>query len=262
MTRGSPPEWGDDHFSTFFKDADYNTKACAANYPQVFQALGRVHALFRAAVEAVEKDSNFLRLVPRLLLVRVHSGFLAAIRLTMSGQSSESYPVLRASVEQSWYALHMAIGDDADRRTNLWLKRNETPKDTSACKAEFTVRNVRTTHEQLDTSGATQLLALYEKFIDFGGHPNQMGVFSNITSDESDTAISFQVGILHPAELQSLAALRLAMATAIGGLKIFNLIYPERFQLIGLDVAIQRLVVDLNSVFRAFGSQKRPKDEK
>ena len=63
MTRGSPPEWGDDHFSTFFKDADYNTKACAANYPQVFQALGRVHAVFGAAVEAVEKDSNFLRLV-------------------------------------------------------------------------------------------------------------------------------------------------------------------------------------------------------
>jgi hypothetical protein len=255
MSRPEPPDWGNDPLSKLFKDADYNARVTAANYPRVFESLQMVDAAFSRAREIVEKDSSFARLVPRFLLVRTHSSFLAAIRAGMSGQIGEAFVLLRAGVEQSWYALHMATGHDADRRTEIWLRRNESDAAKASCKSEFTVKNVRSTHEDLDAPAAADLHQIYETLVDYGAHPNQMGVFTSIKSQESATEVTFQVGILHPAELPVMVTLRLAIAVAIGALKIFQLIYPERFILMGLDSEIQRLVVELNSQFKRFGSQ-------
>jgi hypothetical protein len=241
----------------FFKDADYNARVTAANYPGVFESLQRVHSAFRLAAEIVEKDSSGTRLVPRFLLIRTHSSYLAAIRAGMSGQIGEAYVLIRAAIEQSWYALHMATGEDAERRTDIWLRRNESDAATASCKSEFTIRNVRSTHEGLDPVAAAEMKDLYEKLIDYGAHPNQMGIFTSLSSKETHTEVSFQVGILYPAELPVLVTVRLAMAVAIGALKIFQLIYPERFRLVDFDSEIQRLLSELNSRFKGYGSRGR-----
>lgn len=236
------------------RDADYNTKVTAANYPTVFESLKRVDSAFIRARECMEKDSGWISLVPRFLLVRTHSSFLAALRVGMSGQIGEASVLLRVGVEQSWYALHMASGQDAERRTNIWLQRNENPAATNACKGEFTITNVRSTHSALDPAAAADLHRLYSTLIDYGAHPNQMGVFTSVQSTETEGAVSFQVRILHPAELPVMFTLRMAMAMAIAGLKIFQLIYPERFALVGLDIEIQHLVAELNTKFKQYGS--------
>jgi hypothetical protein len=257
MTKPEPPNWGNDSLSQFFKEADRNARVAAANYPSVFESLQRVDSAFHRAAEIVEKDSEWTRLVPRFLLIRTHSSFLAAIRAGMSGQIGEAFVLLRAVIEQSWYALHMATGPEAELRTDIWLMRNESSAATGKCKAEFTVKNVRSTHEGLDLAAAAELQQLYEKLIDYGAHPNQMGVFTSIKSHESETAVGFQVGILHPAELPVMVTLRLGMAVAIGALKIFLLIYPERFLLMDFEPELQRLIAELNSIFRPYGSGSR-----
>ena len=106
-----------------------------------------------------------------------------------------------------------------------------------------------------DPVAAAELHRLYETLIDYGAHPNQMAVFTSLRSQESETEVSFQVGILHPAELPVMVTLRLAIAVAIGALKIFQLIYPERFLLMGFESEIQHLVSELNSKFKGHGSR-------
>ncbi len=81
MTEKKPPEWGNDPLSAFFKDAEYNDRATAHNFPKVFDLLRRVHMLLKRFEEAIEKDSHEEFLVTRFLAVRAHSSFLAAIRL-------------------------------------------------------------------------------------------------------------------------------------------------------------------------------------
>jgi hypothetical protein len=255
MDKPEPPAWGNDRLSMFFRDADYNARVTAANYPQVFESLKRADSALHLARETLEKDSGWVRLVPRFLLVRVHSSILAAVRAGMSGQVGEAFVLLRSGIEQSWYALHMATGPEAERRTDIWLKRNEGAAETAACRTEFTVKNVRSTHEGLDPVTAAQLQQLYEKLIDYGAHPNQMGVFTSLGSQESATDVTFSVGILYPSELPVMVTLRLSMAVAIGALKIFGLIYPERFVLMGLDSEIRELVAELNSKFKGLGSK-------
>lgn len=176
----------------------------------------------------------------------------------MSGQVSEAFLLLRGALEQSWYALHMAKDPNGDARVEVWLRRNDDDQATSRCRSEFTVKNVRTTHEHLDQAAAFQLHSIYESLIDHGAHPNQMGVLTGVTQQESASQVDYKVNIFCADELSVMAVLRLAVAVAIGSLKIFALIYPERFALIGLGDEIVRLVAELNSGFKRYSSTHRP----
>lgn len=257
MAERDPPDWGSDSLSRFFKDADYNARVTAANYPTVFELLRGVQSAFERAEETIEKDSDSARLVPRFLLIRSHSTFLAATHAGMNGQVSEALLLLRGAIEQSWYALHMTKDPNPDNRVTIWLKRNDDSQTAAKCKAEFTIKNVRSTHEALDPSTASELSSLYESLIDYGAHPNQMGVLTGVTSQRSASQIDFKVGILYPAELSVMFTLRMAVAVAIGTLKVFQLIYPERFAFMGLDTEIAKLIKELNSRFKTYSSQHR-----
>jgi len=101
MPQQKPPSWGDDPLSTFFSEAEYNERVSSLNLATIYALLQRLHAAFQRVEETVEKDNREELLVSRFLMVRTHSAFLAAIRLAMSGQLSESYPVLRAAIEQA-----------------------------------------------------------------------------------------------------------------------------------------------------------------
>jgi len=46
--------------------------------------------------------------------------------------------------------------------------------------------------------------------------------------------------------------LRLAVAVAVGALKIFQRIFPERFELMSVNVKIDELVRALNTVFARY----------
>jgi len=256
-TGREPPPWGDDSLSELLTAADRNARVTAAKYPNIFELLRRVDKAFRRAEEIVVHDSAWVRVVPRFLLVRTHATFVAAIRTGLSGQVSEACVLLRAAVEQSWYALHMAMEPKGDTRVEIWLRRNEGERAKNKCRGEFTVAKVRSTHEKLDPTTASHIHKIYEKLIDYGAHPNQMGVLSALTQKKSSTQIDYSVGLIYPTEPAVMATLQMAVGVAVGSLKIFRLIYPERFELASLDGEIEALVVELNSRFTRFSSRRR-----
>jgi len=192
-------------------------------------------------------------------MVRTHAAFLAAVRLAMSGQASESFPVLRAAIEQAWYALHIAKDSKAPGRANIWLSRNDDKSTKTKCKSEFTVGNVRATHEGLDAATAKELQDIYENLIDFGAHPNPMGVLASMRKSGTDKQVDYKIGILTSNKTTVVFALRMAVAVAVGALKVFKLIYPERFSLAGINLEIDKLVAGLNTVFKPYVRVAPPK---
>jgi len=46
--------------------------------------------------------------------------------------------------------------------------------------------------------------------------------------------------------------LHMAVGVATGTLKVFQLIFPERFLILGLDAKVEALIRDLNSVFKQY----------
>jgi hypothetical protein len=261
MTEKKPPEWDNDPLSAFFKDAEYNDRVTALKFPKVFNMLGRVHILFKLFEEAIEMDNRQEYLVPRFLLVRSHSSFLAAIRLAMSGQVSEAFPVLRSAIESTWYALHIAKDPKGTKRSEIWLRRNENEAAKAKCKSEFTVAKVKQTHEALDANTAKELQGIYENLIDYGAHPNQFGVMTSMKKkSEYDKQVDFSVGILYPECLPVLFAVRMAVGVAIGALKTFQLVFPERFTLAGIDLKVEELIAEANALFKTYAPKSSNTD--
>jgi hypothetical protein len=257
MTEKKPSEWGNDLLSVFFKDAEYNNRVTALNLPAVYELLQRVHTLFKQFEDVIEKDTREEFLLPRFLIVRTHSSYLAGLRLAMSGQVSEAFPVLRSAVECTWYALHIAKDPKGTERSEIWLRRNEDAVAKSRCKSEFTVTKLRQTHEGLDPSAARDMHRIYEDLIDFGAHPNQFGVMMAMRKSRDGKRVDFGVGILHAERLGIVLALRMAVGVAVGALKAFQLVFPERFTIAGIDVEIEKLIEDANSVFKSYASKDK-----
>jgi hypothetical protein len=256
MSAQEPPPWEDDPLSKFLKLAEYNDRVTSLNHPVVFELLKSVDSAFKEVQKAVEHDSRPELLVPRFLMTRTHSSFLAAIRLAMSGQIAEAYPVIRQAIEQAWYALHIAKDPTAPSRMEVWLRRNENAIAKAECKKEFTIANVRLTHEAIDSYTARHLFSLYESVIDYGAHPNQLGVLIGIAHSKTSNKIDYKVGMLCPKTLPMMVTVRLAVAVAVGALKVFEQIFPERFVIMGIDNRIFELVKQLNSIFRPYTNEK------
>ena len=213
----------------------------ALNSPKVYELLGQVHSLFQKSEEATKNDHRSERVVPRFLMVRSHSSFLAGIRLVMSGQVPESFPVLRFVVESAWRALHIAKDPGGTKRYEIWQLRNENDEAKTRCRNEFTVRRVRQTHEgSKKRPGARELHKVYETLIECGAHPNQLSVMMGLgKTEETDNQVTYDVGIFQWKPVPF--GLRMAVETAIGALKTFQLVFPERFTIAGLDLEIKKL---------------------
>ena len=250
MTEKRPPDWDNDPLSVFFRAAEQNDRITALKLPKVYELLGQVHSLFQKSEEATE-NARFELAVPRFLMVRAHSSFLAGIRLAMSGQVPESFPILRSVVEYAWYALHIAKDPDGTERSKIWLRRDDDAEAQKRCTLEFIVKKVQRTHEALDAATAKEFHGVYKDLISFGAHPNPFGVMTELSKTEkTDNQVTYDVGILQCESLSVRFALRMAVATAIGALKTFQLVFPERFTIAGLDLEIKKLIPQANALFK------------
>lgn len=254
------PPWGNDHLSSLFQAAEDNDRITSLNFPHIYRLLQRIDAAFIRIGEAVEKDSREELLVPRILIARTLPSFFASIRLAMSGQVPESYPVLRSGIEQAWYALHIAKDPHPPDRVKMWLCRNDDESSKSKCRNEFKVENARSTHQSFDSATAKQVHELYERVIDLGAHPNQQGVLSAMNLSEAEEETTCQVGLILPKVITVLIALKTAMEVAIGTFKVYQLIFPERFKIMSLDEEIETIVGELNRAFKPYVSQLKQQE--
>jgi hypothetical protein len=156
------PPWEGDPLSKYFSNAEHNTRASAVNWPDVYEVQAEAHALLRRLLDAIENERGDSRDfgATRMLIHRSHAAILATMRLTMSGQAIEAMPVLRLAIEEAWYALHIAKDPAPPARPRIWWNRDDDPKATDACREEFTVGNVRRTHERLDAKTAAGMKRL------------------------------------------------------------------------------------------------------
>lgn len=253
------PPWGDDPLSTFMADADHNERACALNWPDVYEVQQRAHGVLKRIGELIERDPGDAHLLaPRMLILRSHSAVLCAMRVAMSGQAAEAQPVLRVAIEHAWYALHIAKDPAPPARAQVWWDRDTTPEAMQACTGEFTVGNVRRTHEALDAATAGAMKRLYDGTITLGGHPNERGVASSLRIDRSQPdAPRVGVGILHAGTATMTLALKSAVDVAIGVAKTVGLIYPERLRIAGVDDEVNRLVRHSSEVFGRYAEAAR-----
>ncbi len=82
---------------------------------------------------------------------------------------------------------------------------------------------------------------LYERTIDYGGHPNPRGVMGTMRVKGNEHDVVVMVDYITDNQLQIELAMKTAAQVGIGVLKLFEAVFTKQFKRVGLSERIVRL---------------------
>lgn len=136
---------------------------------------------------------------------------------------ADSFPLQRLCLESAGYARLIAA---SPQLSEIWLKRDENPQEL---KTNFTNRAVSEAISADDARLGKIYQDLYERSIDFGAHPNEKGVLTNVLKESVGTGtLKFWMLAGDGPPLQH--ALRTCAQVGICSLKVLNLVFREQFR--------------------------------
>jgi len=230
-----PEGWGSDLLSLFIENARRNTLATFTNLKPLFGHLRAIDGVFRDIIDNLNNSPDWFA---AFFLFRAHCSYLAALRLSLSGQVAESYPILRSCIEASLYGLYMTHKPES---RYVWANRHDDEKNKNACRNEFAVGKLLSFLESIDKNIHSILSQVYERTIDLGGHPNERSIFSNLRRSESEDSIRIDLIYLATDGPTLRASLLTSAQVGIVVLDVFRTIFRERFDLLGLSHRLEKL---------------------
>lgn len=241
-TRTLPPKWSDDNLSEHIETAFSNALATFVNKKPEYGLFVGIDEVYISACQ--DFKINPPDLMSALFLVRAHSGYRAATQLAMNGQIAESFPVLRVCLEYSLYALHINKSPAVEGEPDLgrvWIQRHDDPAAKQASRNNFGTGRVFATLRECDRGLGESIGGLYERTIDFGGHPNERAVTGSMTMTDDDGRTEIQPIYLHGDSIHLDHALKTTAQVGLGCLFIFRHIFQERFEILGISADIEIL---------------------
>lgn len=218
-----PPQgWGRDALTSFLHLAYENQWATFVNLPVDFAKLSEIDAVYAACSDDWKDPKDHLA---ALMLIRSHAAYRAACGLSLSCQTGEVFAIARVCLEYAGYALRIAREDGA---AEIWLRRHDDERARKKAKGAFSHESVRRTLAAADRNLVASYAELYDSCIDFGAHPNEKALTSNLRIDKTAQEIRYDALFLN-ANLSSIHHSML-MLTRIGvcSLCIFEIIFPDR----------------------------------
>jgi hypothetical protein len=226
-------KWGKTYLTEFLRSADVNTRITYLNLKGYFEMLENIGDIFKLASDSVGyfDESNF---VMALLLGRACGNYFAAVRLSSSGQLAESYVQLRAFIEDALYAFNI---HSEHTLAKVWLDRHENDKSRKEAIRLFGPKNILDKLEQVDRKLGQETKSDYEYCIDYGAHPNERSVSSNLnlaSGKISLVLLNTNTGIFH-------VCLLMCVMCGLNAFRIFNLIYPDDFKKFNAEQRMQNI---------------------
>lgn len=223
-----PPGWTDDDLTFFIQLATNNIIATFHNKKTEFEILKNIDNFFQTIIDNLLNTTEFLS---ALLLLRAHSAYRGACRMSLSGQVAEAFVLLRSCIEYSLYALHINRNPEAGDK---WIKRHENEEALKIAKNEFQYFKVSKTLEAVDPSISKTSRQLYERAIDFGAHPNERSITSSMKIIENRDRTEFKQLYLSADSPQLLHGLKSTAQVGLCALYILRHVFKERFDIIGI----------------------------
>jgi len=200
-----------------------------------FDALAGIDALYSELIENLNQHPEF---VARFFLIRTHSSFRGAVRLCLSGQVAEAYMVLRGCLESALYGLYMA-GDT--RRQETWLRRHEDATSLARVKNEYSIRNLKLHLQSIDPRTHDITQRLYDQTIDYGGHPNERVISTQITTEAIGSRDQFTAEYFLCGEVSHRLCLKCAAQIGICCIDILFTVFRDRWRILGIDQRLDQI---------------------
>ena len=230
-----PPGWGRDELTKFIDLAASNTYATFHNLKADYSKLSGIDATFYKLIHNLYNTKDWFA---SFFLMRAHSSFLSAVRLTLSGQIPEAYAGLRLTLENALYGFYLAK-NPASRHT--WLRRHDSEQAKQKVRNEFRIRTLLKTFQAEDAAEGSAVENLYERTIDYGAHPNERALSQSLGMGRGGGKVRFQIIYLNGERSALREALRDAARIGACALAMFRAVYKERFDLLGLTATLHQL---------------------
>jgi hypothetical protein len=231
----TPPGWCSDSLSDFIEAAHQNRFATFVNKKSAYSRLSELDACFLRIAEGWINPQSVI--TPHLFL-RSHAAYRAACEHALAGQVAELFPGVRACLEHAAYALHLHANPSLEE---VWMRRHDDDATMKAVKREFHVSNVRASIERSNRHAAKVFDLLYQRAIDFGGHPNERAITGNLILEECDHGQEFRQIYLHGEGLTLDHGLKTTAQAGVCALEILQEVFKARFELLGVRAELLRL---------------------
>jgi len=192
-------------------------------------------------------------------ILRSRAAYLAGVRLAISGQSVEAYPILRLCLEFSLYAYFIfvdknsvEVDHDSEKikvpeRFMIWLDRRKDAESKRLFLKTFTMGNLKGAISEVDKKLGDIVGNLYDNLIDFGAHPNFETILGH-QENEGGLQISY---FLPPTEDIHKKCIQDLASTGICALLIFRWMYKEFFDIVNLTQQLDLLKSAMPKTFKS-----------
>ena len=243
--------WGKDTLSKNIEGAYLNIGVSFLKLRPYCECLTKAAEIFGDANKLLS-HSDLKSFVSMLLFLRAYGCFFGAVRLSCSGQITETQMLLRACVENSLYAFYIA---DNPKYVTVWMERHKNKAHKEKCRTAFSIGKIWKALEAKSKRITKEAKKCYEDTIDWGAHPNELSVFSNL--EEKQDGSGFNLNIFNVNE----ALMRHSLCSILSGtslvFKIFALIYPSEFKQPNLAIKIDNLNRQSKMLFYATSEYKK-----
>ncbi len=241
---------GNDELSKAVIGAWHNMKATWAHYEPQIQVLSRINDLFikYTRVFSSLSEEPYIR-SPAAFLARAFGCYLASVRLSASGQFSESFVMFRSCYENALYGYYIHKKPELGE---IWAERHKNEKAMSKARDEFRIGNIFKTLTEQNSIVGKWVKGEYEKIIDFGAHPNVYSVACNYRVTEDKEVMD----IFNNDPFFKKHCLLVNIRVGLGCLSVFRLIYPEQLEKNGVPKELKGLFDRLNELSQCINDDK------
>lgn len=220
-----PPGWEKPKLTGYLESLWANSVAVFANKPEAHR-ICRIDDVMAEISENWKVVSPTVDNMPLMMFFRSHSAFRSAAAQGFGGAPVEAMAVLRLSLEFAGYAALIAN----DPTLSLpWFNRDTDKKAKQRVRDEFQGGKIKAALTKLDPKVSAAYGELYERLIQFGAHPNEKSVTSNLTIEEGVGKTTLNQVYLQGDGKGLDHWLRTASQLGICALKIFERIHQTRF---------------------------------
>ena len=242
---------GNDELSKAISSAWHNTKVTWVTYKPLVHLLSNINDLFKKYTEVfkmLSEESDMSS--PAAFLARCYGCYLASVRISTSGQFSESFVMFRACIETALYGYYINKKPELGK---IWAERHQSDETRAKVRDKFGIGSIWKILIGQEPKIGNWIKNEYEKLIDFGAHPNIYSVACNWRdTEEKEEIVIFNNG---PYFLKCclLANIRIGL----GCLSVFRLIYPKQMEDAGVPKELKGLFDRLNGLSQGIKDDKK-----
>lgn len=233
-----PAGWQNSELFTFIENCWSNSLASFDAHNVLCRRMEDIDAILRDLHASIAKTPVEDH-VPAIIFGRLIGAYRSAVMLSLC-LSTDAFCQIRSCLEHAAYA---SLIKQRPHLADVWSAGSETPQTLKTLTRAFSTANLRAGVAALAPGFEKVFDLLYRRSIDFGGHPNMLGVYAQVSVGNQDRTIS--VNILHADSDISLHTLRSCAQAGVFAAVLSSKTFPEAFRAAGLEDRLIRATAGL-----------------